>query len=106
MVNTNTQKMQKIKNIEDLKTLPLCSKCIRHEVNSWVNENWKDLDIETKLKIREELKGVKLGEGECIVCKSNKIAKETASNILEILKEKEIKDDLKSQFMKYFCLIP
>ncbi len=103
---TNTKNNQKMKNIQELKTLPLCSQCLRHEVNSWVNENWKGLDVNTKLRIREELKGIRLKEGECIVCGSGKIAKGTGSNILEILEDKEIKDNLKNQFMKYFCLIP
>ncbi len=82
--------------------LELCSRCINHEINSWIEENWKFLDEETKKLIHEELKAIRLKDGKCIVCSSSLVASETSLRILDILKEKKIQEDVVEQFKKFF----
>ncbi len=88
-----------------IKALELCSKCLTHEVNSWINENWKLLNEETKKQIREEIKTVKLKAGTCIVCENKNITDRTSERILEILEENKSPEKLKKDFEKDFCLI-
>lgn len=83
------------------KPLPICSKCIQHEINSWINENIQNLNITLVQKIREEMKRVKLNPGECIVCHENKTA-DVAEKVVNILDEKVDKEKVE-EFKRYFC---
>jgi len=101
MINTLssdlTEKKGKCKSI-------LCSRCLSHEVNSWINENWKSLDEETKNQILQELKAIKLRKGKCIVCNSDLVSDGTSEEILKILEQNKVDEKLKRQFKKFFCI--
>ncbi len=97
--------MTKLTSIQNpLKSLHLCSRCLSHEINSWTNEKWKDLDEEVKRQINEELKTIKLRPGECIVCKNTLVSMDTAERILEILKENKVKEEVIEEFESFFLL--
>jgi len=83
--------------------LQLCSRCLNHEINSWIDERWKELNDETRKEILEELKAIKLKQGECVVCKNSLISTDTTERILEILDENKVEGKLKLEFKKYFC---
>jgi len=87
-----------------LNPITLCSKCLHHEINSWVNENWKNIEPKVKMQIREELKGIKLKPGTCVVCNHNSVADKTTERIMEILEQKEYKipKKLREDFKKFF----
>ena len=88
-----------------IKALELCSRCLSHEINSWVADNWQLLNEETKKQIREEIKTIKLKPGSCIVCNHNSIADSTSENILKILSGNKVPEKLQQEFEKDFCLV-
>ena len=68
------------------------------EIASWVFENQLKLDEDTIREIRDELKDIKLRDGECIVCNNKKIAEgcfEKVLNILERNNESKVLGDFK-----------
>jgi len=89
---------------QEIFSIPLCSRCATYEINSWANEKWKELDEETSQSIRQELKAIRLKQGECIVCKNNYVAENCFENILKIL-EKSNNKKLTFEFKKLFGLI-
>lgn len=87
-------------------TMQLCSRCLSNEVNSWVSEKWAELDEETKKQIREELKDIKLMNGNCIVCSNSLIAESTSENIFKILEQNKTPEKLKKEFKRFFIFKP
>jgi hypothetical protein len=85
-------------------SLQLCSRCLTHEVNSWINDRWQYVDEDTKRRIREELKTIKLIIGNCIVCSNDLVSAETTEKIYNILKESQVPKKLKEEFKKFFCV--
>ncbi|MBU1136100.1 MAG: hypothetical protein ABIG37_03810 [Nanoarchaeota archaeon] len=85
-----------------IQPLNICSKCLSHEINSWMNEKWKDLNQEINKQILEELKTIKLKSGGCIVCDNSLIADKTTEKILRILEENNIKPGVKKEFKDFF----
>ena len=85
-------------------TLPICSRCIVHEINSWIIDKRGAINPETTQKIREELKVIKLKAGECIVCSSNFISDGTCEDIVKILKKDKADEKMMEDFQKDFCL--
>jgi|SRR3989344_2552451 len=88
-----------------IRPLDICSRCLNHEINSWVNENWSVIDEETKKQIREELKAIKLKQGKCLVCNNFVVSEGAMEKILEILEENNISSKIKDEFRKSFFVI-
>jgi len=82
--------------------LQLCSRCINHEINSWINENWKEFNEDTKKAIYMELKSISLRLGKCIVCNNTLVSKGTSAKIFKILKENKISPRATKEFKQYF----
>jgi len=82
--------------------LELCSRCIHHEINSWLDERWQEIDLATKNLIIQELRTVKLKPGVCVACNNTLIADKMAENVLGILKERKINEAITREFKKYF----
>lgn len=83
--------------------LQICSRCLFHEVNSWMNENFREFDNETRQKISQELKSIAVKQGECIVCGKESISDNTAKEILRILEEGRVPDKIVKEFRQYFA---
>ena len=88
---------------ENEEPVQLCSRCISHELNSWMNDKWRELDDETRKQIAEELKSIKLKPGACIVCNHGSIADRTSENVAAILKENKTQEKTRKEFEKLFC---
>ncbi len=84
-------------------TLEICSKCLNHEINSWINEKWNEINENTRVKITEELKTIKLVQGKCIVCNNSLISQGTSENILSVLEENKVSKETINEFKKLFC---
>lgn len=84
--------------------LNLCSKCLFYEINNWINEKWQYINDEARMEIMQELKTIKLRQGECIVCKNATISDGTSEKILRILKEKKTHEEITKEFKKFFCI--
>ena len=84
-------------------TLEICSKCLNHEINSWINEKWNEINESTRVKITEELKTIKLVQGKCIVCNNSLISQGTSENILSVLEENKVSKETINEFKKLFC---
>ena len=84
-------------------TLEICSKCLNHEINSWINDRWNEINENTRVKITEELKTIKLVQGKCIVCNNSLISQGTAENILSVLEENKVSKETINEFKKLFC---
>lgn len=82
--------------------IPLCSRCITHEINAWIIDKRAELDPEITQKIREELKSVKLTQGECVVCSNSLISHETFNNILKILDKNKVSEEIVKEFKNFF----
>lgn len=81
--------------------LSICSRCLSHEISSWVTEKSGFLSPEIISKIFLELRDIKLKQGECIVCNNSKIAENCVERIIKIL-EKENQELLKQEFINMF----
>ena len=92
-----------IVQISKTNKIQLCSRCINHEINSWVNEKWKELNEEVKRQIYQELRSVKLKSGECIVCGNKLVSDRTPERILGILEENKTGDKVVGEFRNFFC---
>lgn len=84
-------------------TLEICSRCLNHEINSWINEKWNEINEDVRVKINEELKTIKLVQGKCIVCNNSLVSQGTAENILSVLEENNISEKIREEFKKLFC---
>lgn len=85
------------------KSLPICSRCMQHEINSWLNENLQKISSAIIQKIHEELASIRLSSGQCIVCNSNIIVSNLSENILKIMEKYKTEEAIKKEFKKYFC---
>ena len=98
--------IQQIKNSIIQKTekveLELCSRCLSYEINNWINENWKYITDEARKEMLQELKTIRLKQGECIVCKNGMISDNTLGKILRILKENKTQENITKEFKKLF----
>jgi len=85
-------------------TIPLqfCSRCLNQEINSWVNERWQFMNDKARREILQELKAIKLKQGECIVCRNSLVSDDTPEKILRILGENKVSIDIIKEFKKYF----
>ncbi len=84
--------------------LSLCSRCLSNEINGWVNDRWKELNDEARRDIYQELKTIKLNEGECIVCGNHLVSKEILTKILRILQESDTSEKTVNEFKQFFFL--
>lgn len=73
-----------------------------HEISSWLWENSGSIDPELSRQISLELRDIKLREGECLVCKHNKVAEDCIDNILKILGKNKNNLEIKEEFEKLF----
>ena len=88
-----------------LGAIPLCSKCVIHEINSWIADKRGSLDPEASQQVREELKAVKLKPGECVVCNHTLISDNTFENILKILSKHKADSKVVEEFKKLFSFM-
>ena len=72
-------------------------------MNNWVFEKSYFLPEEATKQIREELKSIRLKEGNCIVCNSNFVASDTFENGIKILEKNKAQVALIQEFMKDFA---
>jgi len=87
---------------QDTRAIPLCSRCIVHEISNWVVDKRGEIDPEASQQIREELKDIKLTSGECIVCNNKLVSENTFDNIIKIFQKQNIKQEIKEEFKKLF----
>jgi len=83
--------------------LQLCSRCLNHEINSWVNENWKHINDDARTLIMQELKDIELQLGECLVCKNKSVSVKSSEKILQILDENKTPAKIRKEFEQFFC---
>ncbi len=95
--------MRKQKIINKFQAVPLCSKCMLHEINSWINENLEKLNYKVTKKIREELGGARLHQGKCLVCNHESIAVDIPQRVLAVLEDFNVQEKTKKEFIKSFC---
>ena len=86
----------------DMKSIPLCPKCIKHELNSWLNEKIPKIKGEIIMQIRQEIRSITLDKGNCIVCNSNKVTKGLFENIISVLNKNRIDNSIKKEFTEMF----
>ena len=82
--------------------IQLCSSCLKHEITSWLNERVNELNSRAKEKILEELKAIRLANGECIVCNKNQTADNSFINILKILEKTKTEKIIIHEFARMF----
>lgn len=85
-------------------TLQLCSRCLSHEIQGWMNEKWKELHEEARKQILEELRAIRLREGNCIVCNNSIVSADTIERIMIILNQNNVSEKTKKEFQKLFCV--
>lgn len=90
--------------LQILNPVQLCSRCAVHEIASWALDNQLKLEPETIKQIREELKDIKLKEGECLVCNHNKVADSISEKILSVLETSKTNKAVVSEFKNLFGL--
>ncbi|MEK6820216.1 MAG: hypothetical protein AABX71_00715 [Nanoarchaeota archaeon] len=93
-----------IQQSRQIRQMPLCSRCMHHEVTSWMNDKWRELDEEVRKAMIEELKTIKLRNGECVVCRNNLVSVDTSERILKILEESNVPNRTKGEYRKFFCI--
>lgn len=81
--------------------IKLCSRCIVNEVANWVFENQLQLEPETIKQIREELKDIKLKEGECLVCNNKRVSEGCFERVLSILEADKANSEIITGFKKF-----
>lgn len=86
-----------------IRTIPLCSRCMNYEINSWLNENINNVNPESMKEINQELRAIKLTEGQCIVCNHKMISDDICHRILRILEESRLNGKTVEDFRKFFC---
>lgn len=89
-----------------LNTIQLCSRCTIHEIASWVFDNQLKLEPDVIRQIRDETKDIKLKEGECIVCSSNRVSEGCFEKILQILEKNNSDATVVLDFKKFCGLSP
>lgn len=99
MVNQITNQTIRQKIID---SIPLCSRCMVHEINSWIADKRGAIDPDATQQIREELKDVKLASGSCLVCNHDKVSANTFENILKIFEKNKIESVIVNEFKKLF----
>ena len=77
-----------------------------HEIASWVFDKRQELSEETCQLIREELKDIKLREGECLVCNGKLVSADCFENILKILEKNKLNNHAVDEFRTLFGLSP
>ena len=85
-----------------INSIPLCSRCITHEVNAWIIDKRAELDPEVTSQVREELKTIKLTVGECVVCYNKLVSENSINNLLKIMEKNKVSEDIKNEFKKLF----
>jgi hypothetical protein len=82
--------------------IPLCSRCAMHEISNWVYEKNFELTGEAIKAVMEELKAVKLKQGECLVCKKDVVTEGCFEGILKAFDKHKVSDNVKEEFIKLF----
>jgi hypothetical protein len=82
--------------------IPLCPSCLKHELNSWINEKIPGINAETAREIREAISSIALEKGECIVCKSNRVSSGLFEDVMKVLNKNKVNENLKKEFKKIF----
>lgn len=60
------------------------------------------MNDKARREILQELKAIKLKQGECIVCRNSLVSDDTPEKILRILGENKVSIDIIKEFKKYF----
>jgi len=85
--------------------IPLCSRCIVHEMNNWLADKRGEIDLDASQKVSEELKDIKLRTGECVVCNHNLISDSTFENILKVFDKHKVNSGVIGEFKKLFGFV-
>ncbi len=85
-----------------MQSIPLCSRCAVHELTEWINEKLNCLNIETTQKIREEIKSIKLTEGECIVCRKQLVSDRLFESVLKVFEKNQAPKEITEEFRRLF----
>lgn len=93
------------KMIIQIQPLPICSRCAKHELASWITENVNSLDPDVAMKTREEFKSVRLRDGECIVCNSHNVSDNFFESVLKIFEKSKVNPEILDQYKRsfFFC---
>ncbi len=83
--------------------LHICSRCISHEIGSWISDKVGELDLEAIQKINQELRAIKIKQGKCIVCNGNFVSENTIENVIKILEEQKVSNKVQEEFKNLFC---
>lgn len=89
---------------QNLLSLSICSRCIVHEIRSWILDKRGEINPESIQQISDELKLIKLGPGKCIVCNNKFIAENTIENIIKIMEKNKAPESIKKEFKNLFCI--
>lgn len=83
-------------------SVPLCAHCLMHEITSWLTEKAGSLSQELVKTIYLELRDIKLEQGQCIVCKNDKISADCIINLLKVLEKYRASANLRNEFIEMF----
>lgn len=92
--------------LQIVKPIPLCSRCAFHEINSWLNEKNSEIAIEASQQISQELRAIKLAEGECIVCNKKVVSDGCFENIIRVMNKHKVSPEIVEEFKKFFGFQP
>ena len=84
----------------------ICSRCLSHEVLSWIEDKRGKVDGEALKYIREELQTIRLKKGECLVCSNENVAEGTLARISAIFTENKVSKTVLEEFNGLFGLKP
>lgn len=90
---------------QTLTALEICSKCISHEINSWIIDQGVRLNPEITKQVAEELRAIKLAPGKCIVCNHDIISQGVIENIIKVFEKNKVSEVVQKEFKNLFCII-
>ena len=96
------QKVQQKTQQNIIESLPLCSRCMIHEINSWILDKSGKIDPDATQQVREELKSIRLKPGECLVCRHTTVADGCFENILKVFDKNKVGKAIVEEFKKLF----
>jgi len=89
----------------NIKSIPLCSRCAAHEINSWLNEQFGRINPEVIQQIAEELRAIKLASGQCIVCNHTSVSDGCFEGILQVFEKSDVSKKVVDEFKKLFGFV-
>ena len=81
--------------------IQLCSRCTVNEIACWVFENQLKIEPDVIKQVREELKDIKLHDGECIVCNNKRVSEGCFERVLSILEKYKSSQGVIEEFKKF-----